>query len=95
MRAVDDRINRQGEYGVIITVIEFRKEGRKRLKTFVFKNKDENARLNNIRTVKCCTVKMTFKLNKKSLKKRTALGSMTGQDMLGFPRIKAHSKNKI
>jgi len=44
--------------GVIIKEIKLRKEGRERLKTFVFKNKDENARLNNIRTVTCCTVKM-------------------------------------
>jgi len=58
---VDNKIKRErggGGYGVIIKENKLRKEGRERLKIFVFKNKDENARLNNIRTVTCCTVKM-------------------------------------
>ena len=58
---MDNKIKRErggGGYGVIIKENKLRKEGRERLKIFVFKNKDENARLNNIRTVTCCTVKM-------------------------------------
>jgi hypothetical protein len=42
MRFVNNKLNkyREREHGVIIKEIKLRKEGRERLKTFVFKNKE-------------------------------------------------------